>query len=118
MHVSIYLMQVRGLGQSDIDFLKYISKYQNNIIFVQNFIDELKKLEGETPEQKIEQQKKIIDEKIISENPEIRYEIVAVSSRKALISKSNDFDVYNGEKLTEELRDARLLRLLLFLENA
>ena len=105
-HACIYLMQVRGLGQSDIDFLKYISKYQNNIIFVQNFIDELKKLEGETPEQKIEQQKKIIDEKIISENPEIRYEIVAVSSRKALISKSNDFDVYNGEKLTEELRDA------------
>lgn len=105
-HACIYLMQVRGLGQSDIDFLKYISKYQHNIIFVQNFIDELKKLEGETPEQKIEQQKKIIDEKIISENPEIRYEIVAVSSRKALISKSNDFDVYNGEKLTEELRDA------------
>lgn len=105
-HACIYLMQVRGLGQSDIDFLKYISKYQHNIIFVQNFIDELKKLEGETPEQKIEQQKKIIDEKIISENPEIRYEIVAVSSRKALISKSNDFDVYNGEKLTEELRNA------------
>lgn len=117
-HACIYLMQVRGIGQSDIDFLKYILKYQNNIIFVKNFIDELKKLEGETPEQKIEQQKKIIDEKIISENPEIRYEIVAVSSRKALISKSNDFDVYNGEKLTEELRDARLLRLLLFLENA
>ena len=105
-HACVYLMQVRGLGQSDIDILKYISKYQHNIIFVQNFIDELKKLEGETPEQKIEQQKKIIDEKIISENPEIRYEIVAVSSRKALISKSNDFDVYNGEKLTEELRDA------------
>lgn len=104
-HACIYLMQVRGLGQSDIDFLKYISKYQHNIIFVQNFIDELKKLEGETPEQKVEQQKKIIEEKIISENPEIRYEIVAVSSRKALISKSNDFNVYNGEKLTEELRD-------------
>ena len=104
-HACIYLMQVRGLGQSDIDFLKYISKYQHNIIFVQNFIDELKKLEGETPEQKIERQKKIIDEKIISENLEIRYEIVAVSSRKALISKSKDFDVYDGEKLTEELRD-------------
>ncbi len=104
-HACIYLMQIRGLGQSDIDFLKYISKYQHNIMFVQNFIDDLKKLEGETPEQKIEQQKKIIDEKIIRENPEVRYEIVAVSSRKALISKSNDFDVYNGEKLTEELRD-------------
>ena len=71
-HACIYLMQVRGLGQSDIDFLKFISKYQHNIIFVQNFIDELKKLEGETPEQKVQQQKKIIEEKIISENPEYR----------------------------------------------
>lgn len=104
-HACIYLMQVRGLGQSDIDFLKYISKYQHNIIFVQNFIDELKKLEGETPEQKVQQQKKIIEEKLISENPEIHYEIVAVSSRKALIAKSFDFETYNGEKLTEDLRD-------------
>lgn len=104
-HACIYLMQVRGLGQSDIDFLRYISKYQHNIIFVQNFIDELKKLEGETPEQKVQQQKKIIEEKIISENPEVHYEIVAVSSRKALIAKSNDFETYNGEKLTDEIRD-------------
>lgn len=105
-HACIYLMQVRGLGQSDIDFLKYISKYQHNIIFVQNFIDELKKLEGETPEQKVQQQKKIIEEKIISENPEVHYEIAAVSSRKALIAKSNDFETYNGEALTDDRRDA------------
>lgn len=104
-HACIYLIQVRGLGQSDIDFLKYISKYQHNIIFVQNFIDELKKLEGETPEQKVQQQKKIIEEKLISENPEIHYEIVAVSSRKALIAKSFDFETYNGEILSEDLRD-------------
>ena len=105
-HACIYLMQVRGLGQSDIEFLRYISKYQHNIIFVQNFIDELKKLEGETPEQKVQQQKKIIEEKIISENRDIHYEIIAVSSRKALIAKSYDFKTYNGEELTEELRDA------------
>ncbi len=104
-HACIYLMQVRGLGQSDIDFLKYISNYQHNIVFVQNFIDELKELEGETVEQKIEQQKKIIEEKLKKENQDIRYKIVAVSSSKALISKSNDFDDYHGEKLTEELRD-------------
>lgn len=104
-HACIYLMQVRGLGQSDIDFLKYISKYQHNIIFVQNFIDELKKLEGETPEQKVQQQKKIIEDKLISENPEIHYEIVAVSSRKALIAKSFDFEIYNEETLTEDLRN-------------
>lgn len=104
-HACIYLMQVRGLGQSDIDFLKYISKYQHNIIFVQNFIDELKKLEGETPKEKIQEQKRIIEEKVIDADRKIEYQIVAVSARKALISKSHEFDTYNGEALTEELRD-------------
>lgn len=103
-HACIYLMQVRGLGESDIDFLKYICKYQHNIIFVQNFIDELKKLEGETTEEKIEEQKKIIEEKIVSECDELQYQIVAVSSRKALISRSEEFITYNDEVLTQELR--------------
>lgn len=104
-HACIYLMQVRGLGQSDIEFLKYICKYQHNIIFVQNFIDELKKLEGETPEEKIVEQKRIIEEKILVSEPNVKYRIVAVSARKALISKSDEFSSYNDEILTEELRD-------------
>ena len=104
-HACIYLMQVRGLGQSDIEFLKYICKYQHNIIFVQNFIDELKKLEGETPEEKIVEQKRIIQEKILVSEPNVKYRIVAVSARKALISKSDEFSSYNDEILTEELRD-------------
>lgn len=102
-HACIYLMQVRGLGQSDIDFLKYICKYQHNIIFVQNFIDELKKLEGETPEQKMAEQKKIIEEKILNSEKDVRYSIVAISARKALTAKSNEFNSYNGEVLTEEI---------------
>lgn len=104
-HACIYLIQVRGLGQSDIDFLKYIIQYQHNIIFVQNFIDELKRLEGETPEQKIEEQRKIIEKHIISENKNVHYEIIAVSARKALIAKSYDFKEYNGEILSKEMRE-------------
>ncbi|HIR24377.1 MAG TPA: dynamin family protein, partial [Candidatus Egerieimonas faecigallinarum] len=50
-HACIYLMQVRGLSSSDIEFLEFICRYQHNVIFVQNFIDELKQLEGETPEE-------------------------------------------------------------------
>lgn len=104
-HACIYLMQVRGLGQSDIEFLKYICKYQHNIIFVQNFIDELKKLEGETPEQKIEEQTKIIEEKIVPFCDNFKYKIVGASSRKALISRAKEYKEYNGEILTEELRE-------------
>lgn len=51
-HACIYLLQVRGVNKSDADFIKYLSEYQKNILFVQNFIDELHDLEGETPEQK------------------------------------------------------------------
>lgn len=104
-HACIYLMQVRGLGKSDIDFLNYIAQYQHNIVFVQNFIDELKRLEGETPEQKVEEQKRIIEEKIVSRNKAMHYKIVAVSSRKALIARSESFTTYNGETLTEKLRE-------------
>lgn len=104
-HACIYLLQVRGLGQSDVEFLKYICKYQHNIIFVQNFIDELKKLEGETPEEKIAEQKRIIEEKIVSNNPDIKYTIVPASARKALISRADEFTTYNEEELTEEIRE-------------
>lgn len=104
-HACIYMMSVRGLGQSDITFLKFIGKYQHNIIFVQNFIDELKRLEEETPEKKIEEQKKIITDRIFQDNPEVHYDIVAVSSRKALISRSESFKEYQGERLTDELRN-------------
>ena len=103
-HACIYIMQVRGLGSSDIDFIKYISNYQKNIIFVQNFIDELKNLEGESAEEKVKQQRKIIEEKIKVEHPDLIYQIVAVSSRKALISKCKEFKDYEGIELNVELR--------------
>ena len=104
-HACIYLMQVRGLGQSDIDFLKYIGKYQNNIIFIQNFIDELKELEGETPEEKVQEQERIIKEKILGDGTAFQYQIAAVSSRKALISRADNFESYCNEPLTEAVRE-------------
>ena len=108
-HACMYLLQVRGVAESDIEFIKCICKYQHNIIFVQNFIDELKELEGETSAQKIEAQRKIIEERIVAENKDVNYKIVGVSARKALISKASEFSCYNGEELTEETRN-RLYR--------
>ena len=98
-HACIYLMSVRGLGESDIRFLKYISEYQKNIIFIQNFIDELKALEDETPEGKITEQKKIISEKLFDENSDVNYEITGISAYQALISK--DTDIPEGKDLSE-----------------
>jgi hypothetical protein len=104
-HLCIYIMQIRGLGQSDIDFLKFICRYQHNIIFVQNFIDELKEIEGESPEEKIDEQDKIIQEKIISENTSVKYEILPVSAKKALMARDRNCIKYNDEELTDELRN-------------
>lgn len=98
-HACIYLMSVRGLGESDIRFLKYISEYQKNIIFVQNFIDELKELEGETPEGKIEEQKKIISKRLFDENSDVNYEIIAISAYQALISR--DAKMPEGKNLSQ-----------------
>ena len=98
-HACIYLMSVRGLGESDLRFLKYISEYQKNIIFVQNFIDELKELEDETPEGKITEQKKIISEKLFDENSDVNYEITGISAYQALISR--DATMSEGKNLSE-----------------
>lgn len=98
-HACIYLMSVRGLGESDIRFLKYISEYQKNIIFIQNFIDELKELEGETPEGKIEEQKKIISKRLFDENSDVNYEIIGISAYQALISR--DVEMSEGKNLSQ-----------------
>lgn len=102
-HACIYLMSVRGLGESDIRFLKYISEYQKNIIFVQNFIDELKELEGETPEGKIEEQKKIISKRLFDENSDMNYEIIAISAYQALISR--DAKMPEGKNLSQSKQE-------------
>lgn len=45
-HACIYLLQLRGVSSSDVEFLKLLSKYQYSYIFVQNFIDEPKQVKN------------------------------------------------------------------------
>lgn len=103
-HACIYLMQVRGFGQSDIEFIKFISKYQRNIIFVQNFIDEIRNLEGETVEEKLSEQKRILDESIFCDNDNVTYELVGISARKALIARDCMIESYENESLNDNVR--------------
>ena len=103
-HACIYLMQVRGLGASDVEFIKYISKYQHNIIFVQNFIDELRELEGETVEQKLKDQKKILEEVFLKNKCDVNYSLVGMSARKALIARDKAIREYEGLPLDNVAR--------------
>ncbi|MEY8661649.1 dynamin family protein [Ligilactobacillus faecis] len=111
-HACIYLLQVRGVNKSDADFIKYLSEYQKNILFVQNFIDELHDLEGETPEQKIAAQRKILEE-IFKDSPDVNFDILGVSARNALIAQDKKaFPKYSDEERKELMESSRFETLL------
>ena len=61
-HACVYLIQARGLTKSDLDFIsEEVGNYQNTFLFVQNFIDELSALEGESIADKLREQQEIIE---------------------------------------------------------
>lgn len=107
-HACIYLLQVRGIGKSDVAFLRQLCAHQKNFIFVQNFIDELQALEGETPEGKLQQQSEILKEKVFYDMADIDYVVVGVSSRNALIARCPSVTHFENLPLTAERREALL----------
>ncbi|MBR6925275.1 MAG: dynamin family protein, partial [Oscillospiraceae bacterium] len=90
-HSRIYLFPKRGVAQTDIDFIKYISNYQNTFIFIYNFIDELNAFEGEYPETKIAGIKENIERFVLSQTDRriITY-YCGMSALKALAGKDHD----------------------------
>jgi GTPase Era involved in 16S rRNA processing len=65
-HASIYLFHLRSLTKSDLEFVKILSRYQSSILFVMNFIDEIKTAEGDTLEGKLEFLKNQLKEEILA----------------------------------------------------
>ncbi len=86
-HACIYLFQKRGISQTDIEFIKYLTNYQNTFIFTCNFIDELKTSEGETVDIKLQEIKENINRYILAENKNIIAYYCAISALKALVGK-------------------------------
>lgn len=103
-HLCIYLMHGRGLDQSDLDFINFLSRYQRSFIFVQNFIDKLNELEGDNVENKLKKQKEILDDLFEKSKEKIDYQILGVSSLKALIAREEIFKEYKEQPLTQQLR--------------
>lgn len=92
-HFCIYLLQRKGLSNTDIEFLNYIKQYQNNFIIIQNFIDTFNKIEGEYVEDKLKEQEKILKEKIFKENGFI-YSLCGVSAWQELVSQDKNIEKY------------------------
>ena len=106
-HSCIYMLSRRGLSDSDIEFLKYLSNYQKNFIFIQNFIDDLKEYEGETVEEKVKEQENILKEKVFNEYEEIDFFICGVSAWLSLVSKDNNIKrlyAHSVSDITDEER--------------
>ena len=106
-HACIYLLQRRGLAESDITFLTYLSQIQKNFIFVQNFIDDLKTLEGDTLEDTLATQQRILNDHVFVNAPHARYSICGVSALLALTGRDESIKtLYAGssEVLTHQQR--------------
>ena len=99
-HACIYLLQKRGLGDSDTDFIKLLTQYQQQFLFVQNFIDTLQVAEGETPEEKMASQQKLLDS-LLKDSPQVSYQLVGVSALDALRAQDPSADT---ETLSKEER--------------
>lgn len=82
-HACIYLFQVRGVTEKDKEYIQFLCQYQHDFIFVQNFIDELKSKEGDTPENKLAKDKEILQNYILKDL-DVNYRVCAVSSSQAL----------------------------------
>ena len=107
-HACIYLIPMRGLGDSDIEFIRHILEFQQDIIFVQNFIDEFKESEGDSLEIKLKEQNEIIKNKILSDTRILRYRIVGVSAKLALMAKDDDLLRLEGIENAKEVREEYL----------
>lgn len=107
-HACIYLIPMRGLGDSDIEFIRHILEFQQDIIFVQNFIDEFKESEGDSLEIKLKEQNEIIKNKILSDIKALRYRIVGVSAKLALMAKDDNLLRLEGIENTKEVREEYL----------
>ena len=106
-HACIYLLPLKGISNSDIDFLKTLQKYQSQFIFIQNFRDAIKTDEGESPSQKISEIQKILKEKFPPQESSIKYlKPICISALQALTAKDKSISsLYeNGKVLTPEER--------------
>ena len=106
-HFCTYLLQRRGISDSDRDFLNYIKQYQNNFIIVQNFIDTFNEAEGESVQKKIKEQTEILRNKVFNDDKNIKYYVLGLSSWQGLVSVDKDIKRYadnSSHEITNEER--------------
>jgi hypothetical protein len=106
-HASLCLFHLRGFGESDLAYVKEISQYQKSIFYVMNFIDEIKKHEGESIETKLEEFKQQINELVYEGKPN-NAKVYGISALLGLVSKDHSIkSLYNSDNSLELTLDKR-----------
>ena len=107
-HTSIAIFGNKGLTNSGREFLKLINKYQDNIIYILNAVDQFNEFEGEYYEKEVNIFKNhLLDELKLIGYTKQDVTLFGVSSLKALIGRDkNQKRLYNTDiiDLTEKDR--------------
>ena len=104
-HASICLFHLRGIGKTDMEFIKDLMKYQETFFFVLNAIDDIKTNE-ETVQERLQAFHDDIVKYVYENKKEPEY-VFGVSSLKALAARDKSISrLYGTDKndLTEEDR--------------
>ena len=104
VHACIYVLPLKGISKTDIDYICIIQQYQNKIIFLQNFKDALNAYEGETPEGKIEQIEDILKKELYDNGIKLDIEKpICLSALMALVSKDKRIErLYSDSPLLSD----------------
>ena len=106
-HACIYLLQKKGISNSDTDFVSVLRCYQSRFIFVQNFIDDIHISEGETVEDKLADDLSIIENKLGKPDPMFAYDLCGISALKALASRDKNIKRLYDTSITDITSEER-----------
>jgi dynamin family protein len=108
-HASICLFHLRGMGKSDLDFIKELKKYQQSFFFVLNAIDDLKTNE-ESYEERMQAFTNDIVNYVYEGNGKPQF-VFGISALKALSARDlRIMRVYDTDQI--DLTEADRTRLL------
>lgn len=105
-NASICLFHLKGIGKTDLNFIKELMKYQDKFYFILNGIDDLKLSEGETYETRL----KTFREELSRSLPQLSRQnmsVYGVSALNALVSRDKSIKrLYENDKtnLTDDDR--------------
>jgi hypothetical protein len=109
-HCCIYILPLRSLSASDLEFINYLTRYQTHFLFVVNGIDELHISEGETPEKKITETQELLRDNVFKDlGDDYVINVCGVSSLKALVASDTSIKrLYQSDTvdITDERRAA------------